>query len=146
MFDARGNGLDFLRAELNHQRRHRRRSETEASVEDHDLSPRPGGNPMGTAKTGGHGLLIPLGAGPGQAKPVRELGAVTQRAVQRGAQPRFSFVGVEDPRSELERRAVTDMLVVPAGQLGYPVVFVVGVKARDCTLHKARNLDLQTAA
>src|SRR3569623_2649924 len=60
---------------------------------------------------------------------------VAPPAVKVRAQVRApAFLG-DDPRSQLPRRAMADVLAVTARQLGHPVVMLVLVEACDGALH-----------
>jgi hypothetical protein len=79
-----------------------------------------------------------LGARANQTQSVGQFGALAQRAVDGHADPLGASVGFDDPSSELEWRAVTDVLVVAAGKFGCPIALDILVVARNGSLHAPR--------
>ena len=66
----------------------------------------------------------------------RSLSALlAQRAVAERPDARRALRLRKDPRADLKRRAVTDMLVVPAVELGDPLAVRVLMEAADGPLH-----------
>ena len=125
---------------LHHEREIRiaHHHEPQPPLVDPDLSPGPIGQPVGVEEAGGDRLLVPDRAGPDLVEFLRQLGAVTGLALQQCSDPGSTLVGVHDPRSESERRLVTDVLVVPTRQFGDPVALLVEVEPRDRSLHRSR--------
>jgi hypothetical protein len=68
-------------------------------------------------------------------KSIRELGAVAERTVDVRVEMRGASLFGGRPRPVSERRLVTDVLVVEAGQLGDPITLVVLMKADDGSPH-----------
>ena len=93
---------------------------------------------VGTEQARGDGQLIPFRAGSGQTEALRKLGTIAERAIERRSDLRRSTLDMDDPRSELERRLVPYVLVVPARQLGDPVALLVEVEPRDLSFHRSR--------
>ena len=71
-----------------------------------------------------------------------KLGTIAERAIKRRSDLRRSTLDMDDPRPELERRLVPYVLVVPARQLGDPVVLLVEVEPRDRPFHRSRVVAL----
>lgn len=69
---------------------------------------------------------------------VGRLAPIAPRAVEGGADAGRPSLGVHDPRTDLERRAVTDVLAVPTGQNGDPFAVLVGMERGDRPLHADR--------
>jgi hypothetical protein len=84
-----------------------------------------------TPETSGHRPCVERASGADDVQPVRELGSVTQRAVQFGADSALAAGGRRHPRAVEERRAVPDMLAVQAFQLRDPVAVGILVEAGD---------------
>ena len=93
---------------------------------------------MGTEQARGDGQLIPFRAGSGQTETLWKLGTIAERAIERRSDRRRSTLDMGDPRSELERRLVAYVLVVPARQFGDPVTLLVEVEPRDRSFHSSR--------
>ena len=93
---------------------------------------------VGTEQARGDGQLIPFRAGTGQTEALRKLGTIAERAIERRSDLRRSTLDMDDPRSELERRLVPYVLVVPARQLGDPVALLVEVEPRNRSFHRSR--------
>ena len=93
---------------------------------------------VGTEQARGDGQLIPFRAGSGQTEALRKLGTIAERAIERRSDLRRSTLDMDDPRSELERRPVPYVLVVPARQLGDPVAPLVEVEPRGRSFHRSR--------
>jgi len=66
---------------------------------------------------------------------LRWLRPITERTLEQGPELGSPSRFVGHPRSELERRAVTDMLTVAARKLGDPISLVVLVVAGDRPFH-----------
>jgi len=135
VLDVRGNGLGRSGPQHNLQRWLGGGNETELSVMHHDPSPRAAGYSVSAEQTPRHGVLVPLRAGANEAKGFGQFRPVTQRAVKWRVKPVRAPLGLQHPRSQLERRTVPDVLVVTAGELGYPVAFIVTVITSDGALH-----------
>src|SRR5664280_1460703 len=67
-----------------------------------------------------------------------KLGTIAERAIERRPDLRRSTLRVHDPRSDLERRLVPNVLVVPARQFGDPVALLVEGEPRDRSFHRSR--------
>ena len=93
---------------------------------------------VGTEQARGDGQLIPFRAGSGQTEALWKLGTIAERAIERRSDLRRSTLDMDDPRSELERRLVAYVLVVPARQFGDPVALLVEVEPRDRSFHRSR--------
>ena len=67
------------------------------------------------------------------------LSAIAADAIEGLPEPPRAPLGAQDPRAQLEGRAVAHMLPVPTGQLGDPVALRVLMKTSHLALH-ARSL------
>jgi hypothetical protein len=115
-----------------------RHHELEPSVANPNHPPRTVRHAMGTEQARGDGLLIPFRARSGQMEALWKLGTIAERAIERRPDLRRSTLCVHDPRSDLERRLVPNVLVVPARQFGDPVALLVEVEPRDRSFHRSR--------
>lgn len=86
-----------------------------------ELPPLAAGGLVGVAERSGQRVLVPRTGSAENGQVGGEFGLVTQRTVDGRADVPGAPGGAFDPRSELERWPVTDVLVVVAGQFGYPV-------------------------
>jgi len=136
MVDVRRNGLGRVAPKLDVERWFGRGGKSQLPVVYNDAAPGAPGDSMGVKQTRRHGVLIPFRAGTDKAEAVGQFGSVTKRTVERCPEPVVAPLVLLDPRSELEWRSVTDVLVVATGELGDPVALVVWVIASDGTLHK----------
>jgi hypothetical protein len=87
--------------------------------------------------TGEHGAALGTEA-------VREAGRlaalllVAEAALERRAEPVLPALGLEDPVPREERRLVTHVLAMAAGELGDPVALLVLLVSDDRALHPLR--------
>src|SRR5581483_7583837 len=84
---------------------------------------------------GRHGVLIPLRSGPNELYIRWQLGAVAQWALELLTDPVASLGITPHPGSQLEGRAMADMLVVATRQLGDPISRFVLVESGHGPLH-----------
>jgi hypothetical protein len=63
---------------------------------------------------------------------------LAKAALEQRAEPLASTFGVDDPRSQLKRRPVTYMPLMPASELGNPAAILVLVIPDDLALHRVR--------
>jgi hypothetical protein len=76
-----------------------------------------------------------------EAHPLRKDRTITKRTLASGAQTRRSPGSRENPGAQLERRSVTDVLVMTAVELGDPPTVRVLPKTTDPSLHTRRSPD-----
>jgi hypothetical protein len=70
----------------------------------------------------------------GQSRCSRHV-LVAEPAFERRSKVLSPTLGLYDPRSEMERRLVADVLTMPAVELGEPLALIVETKADDRALH-----------
>ncbi len=135
VLDTGWDGLRRTCSQFEFDRRTGAGDEAQPAVVDDDPSPISCGNPMGPFQAGRHGALVPDRCGPYPPERVGHLGPLAQRTFEGCAEPGRPAFGIEDPGSQLERRAVAEMLIVPAFQLGDPVAHFVLVVTGDRSFH-----------
>jgi hypothetical protein len=99
---------------------------------------------MRVAQTTWHGDLVPDMAGTDLRKAFWHLGAIAQRAVNRAPLVLSTADCVENPRTDLERWTMSEMLVMATGELTNPVAEVILVVSADRPFHliqPTRNID-----
>lgn len=135
VLDVRGNSLGRAGPQHHLEYWFRGGNKTELSIVYHYPSPRAAGYSVSAEQAPRHGVLVPLGTGANQTKGFGQFRPVAQRAFEWRAKPVRAPLGLQHPRSELERRTMPDVLVVTAGELGDPVAFIVTVITSDGALH-----------
>ena len=115
-----------------------RHHELQPSVANPNQPPGTVRQTVGTEQARGDGQLVPFRAGSGQTEALWKLGTIAERAIERRSDLRRSTLDMDDPRSELERRLMPYVLVVPARQFGDPVALLVEVEPRDRSFHRSR--------
>jgi hypothetical protein len=136
MLDVGRDRLGVAGSDLDFERRLARHGETQPPLVHHDPPPGACGEAVRTAEPARHGLLVPLGAEANETETAWGFGPVAQRTAEQSTEPGRPSGVVGHPSSELERRTVTDMLAVAAGELGDPGAFVVSVVAGDRSFHR----------
>ena len=109
----------------------------EAEVTSHDAEPTPEAatHPMRLAERDRHGVLVPDLGGSHDVEALRRLRPITQRAVEQRPHSTGATALVENPGSQLERRAMTDVLAVPAVEVSNPGLGIVLSEADDGSPH-----------
>jgi hypothetical protein len=134
--DLRRNGLGRARPQLDFEGWPGRSDKSQSAVVYNDASPRTRADAVGVQQGRRHGALVPLRAGANQADIFRQLGSVAQRTLQQRPKPLVPSLVLHHPRVRLERRSVTDVLIMTAGKLSHPVALVISPEAGDSTLHE----------
>ena len=109
--------------------------EVDSASADLELAPLTAGSLVGVAERDGKRFLVPRAEPVENGKAGGEFGTVTQRTIDGRADAPGAPHRVVDPRPGLERWTVTDVLVVVAGEFGYPVACEVSVECDDGADH-----------
>ena len=80
-------------------------------------------------------MLVPIGTGTNESKTLRWFGSLAQRTVQRRSESLISFSHTEHPETFLKWWAVSDVLVVTAGEFSDPIAVTVLIVTGDRPPH-----------
>jgi len=90
---------------------------------------------MRAEEGGGDRLFSPFRTGANESELVRHFATIARRAGEGGAYSFGASVILQDPCSDLEWRAVTDVLVVPTRELGNPITSFIEMESCDRSVH-----------
>lgn len=80
-------------------------------------------------------MLVPVGTGKSESKTLRWFGSFAQRTLQRRSESLIPSSRTEHPETFLKWWAVSDVLVMTAGEFGDPIAVTVLVVAGDRPPH-----------
>lgn len=87
-------------------------------------------------------MLVPLCCRADRPEQRRQLGSIAERTGKRRPDALGATSCSQDPRSLLERRTVPDVLIVAAGELGYPVAVIILMESSDRPIQLLASLSV----
>jgi hypothetical protein len=113
--------------------------EAQPSEMHNELTPRSSGDAVISEESRRDRVLVPFRAGTHQGQTVGEFSSIAERT--RELRPEFLIPSlfVHYPFPKLERRTVTYVLAVTAGQLRYPLAVLVTMEASYSSLDRSRR-------